>query len=152
MMSCTASAAWSHPVLLLCCTEHGSYHGTILSGHITSVAMFRSGQLGRCCTVAVCTSAGTSVMHERALETCEPSCVPRAAKHFFIPVVHNSTGAVGHVTAPELPSQEGRAPSRGTCGSTGAHLSKEARSRAEGHMAAPELTSARRQGSGPWNT
>jgi hypothetical protein len=81
------------------------------------------------------------------------------------------------MATPELPSQEGRAPSRGTrgsigaplsrrhsldpwdtwqrrsspqqggevqghetCGSAGAHLSKEARFRAEEHMAAPELT------------
>jgi hypothetical protein len=53
----------------------------------------------------------------------EPICVPRTAKSFFIPVVHNLSGAVGHVAAPELPSQEDRAPSRGTHGSTGAPLS-----------------------------
>jgi hypothetical protein len=46
MMCCTASVAWSHLVLSLCCTEHGPYYGVILSGHITSVAMSRSGQLG----------------------------------------------------------------------------------------------------------
>jgi hypothetical protein len=63
-------------------------------------------------------------MHERALEIREPSCVPRAAKHFFIPVVHSPPGAVGHVTAPELPSQEGRARSHGTHGSVGAPLSE----------------------------
>jgi hypothetical protein len=45
MMSCTASAAWSHPVLSLCCTEHGPYCGAVLSGRITSVAMFKSDQL-----------------------------------------------------------------------------------------------------------
>jgi hypothetical protein len=73
--------------------------------------------------------------------------VPRAAKPFFIPVVHSPPGAVGHVASPELPSQEGRAQSPGTRGSAGAHLSKEARSGAAGHMAAPELTSARRRGS-----
>jgi hypothetical protein len=88
-------------------------------------------------------------MHERAVETREPTCVPRAAKIFFIRVVHSPSGAVEHVVAPELPSQVGRARSRGTRGSTGAHLIKEARSRAEGHMAAPELTSARRRGPGP---
>jgi hypothetical protein len=49
------------------------------------------------------------------------------------------------VVAPELPSQEGRAPSRGTRGSTEAHLVKEVRSGAEEYVAAPELTSARRQ-------
>jgi hypothetical protein len=36
-------------------------------------------------------------MHECALKTREPSCVPRAAKPFFIPVVHNPSGTVGHV-------------------------------------------------------
>jgi hypothetical protein len=46
MMSCTVSTAWSHPVLSLCCTEHGLYSGAILSGRITSVAMSRCGQLG----------------------------------------------------------------------------------------------------------
>jgi hypothetical protein len=56
------------------------------------------------------------------------------------------------VTAPELPSQEGRARSRGTRGSTGAHLVKQARSRADGHVAASELTSARRRGLEPWDT
>jgi hypothetical protein len=43
MMSCMASAVWSRPVLSLCCTEHGLYHGVVLSGRITSVAMSRSG-------------------------------------------------------------------------------------------------------------
>jgi hypothetical protein len=46
MMSCTALAAWSHHVLSLCCTEHDPSHGAILSGHITTIAMSRSGQLG----------------------------------------------------------------------------------------------------------
>jgi hypothetical protein len=86
------------------------------------------------------------VTYERALETRESSCVPKSAKTFFIPVVHSPLGAVGHVAAPEFPSQEGRAWNCGTHGSTGAHLSKEARSGAEGHVAAPELTSARKQG------
>jgi hypothetical protein len=53
MMSCTASAAWSHPILSLCCAEHGMYRGAVLSGRITSVVMSRSGQLGRCCTVGL---------------------------------------------------------------------------------------------------
>jgi hypothetical protein len=51
MMSCTVSAAWSRPVLSLCCTEHDPYRRTILSGHITSVAMSRSGQLGQHCII-----------------------------------------------------------------------------------------------------
>jgi hypothetical protein len=51
MMSCTASAAWSRPILSPCCPKHGPSHGAILSGHITTVAMPRSGQLGRRCTL-----------------------------------------------------------------------------------------------------
>jgi hypothetical protein len=50
-MSCTASAAWSRHVLSLCCTEHGPFHGVILSGHITTIIMYMSGQLGRRCTI-----------------------------------------------------------------------------------------------------
>jgi hypothetical protein len=49
---------------------------------------------------------------------------------------------VEHVAAPVLSSQEGRARSHETRGSTGAHLINEAMSGAEGHVAAPELTSA----------
>jgi hypothetical protein len=103
--------------------------------------------VGRRCTVATCTSAGASVTHEHALETREPSYVPRAAKPFFIPVIHSPSGAVGHVAAPKLPSQEGRARSPRTRGSVGAHLSKEARTENAGHVATLELTSARRRGS-----
>jgi hypothetical protein len=92
-----------------------------------------------------CTSAGASVTHEHDLETCEPSWMPRAAKPFFIPGVHSPPGAVRHVAAPELPSQKVKDLSRGTRGSTGAHISKEARSGAAGHVAAAELTLARRR-------
>jgi hypothetical protein len=134
-------AAWSRPVLSLCYTEAGSSHGVILSGRISTVAMYMSDQLDRC----------ASVTHDRALKTCEPTCVTRAGKSFFIPVVHSPPGVVGHVAALELPSQGGRAQSHGTRGSTGADLSKEVRSRAEGHVVAPELTSARRRRPGPWD-
>jgi hypothetical protein len=72
--------------------------------------------------------------------------VPKAVKPFFIPVVHSPPWAMGDVAASELPSQESRARSHGTHGSIGAHLSKEVRSGGEGHVAAPELTSARRRG------
>jgi hypothetical protein len=85
-------------------------------------------------------------MRERTLETREPSWT---ANHFFIHVVHIPLGAVGHVAASELPPRRDRAQIHGTCGSAGAHLGKEERSRAEGHVAAPELTSARRRGPGP---
>jgi hypothetical protein len=93
-----------------------------------------------------------SITRERALETYEPSCVPRAARYFFISVVHSPLGAVGHVAASEFSSWGGRARSHGTRDSTRAHLVKEARSGAEGHVAAPELTSAMRRAPGPWDT
>jgi hypothetical protein len=70
-------------------------------------------------------SAGASEMHERALETYEPNCVPRTVKSFFIPMIHSPSGATGHVTTPELRSQKGRAPGRGRRGSTGALLSEK---------------------------
>jgi hypothetical protein len=126
MMSCTTSAAWSRAVLSLCCTEHDPSRGAVLSGRITTVAMSRSGQLGRRCTVG---------MHCSSLHVCKRlsnarSCLgntarwgPWVAKPFFIPVAHSPLGPVGHVAAPELPSQQGRVSSRGTRGRTGAPLS-----------------------------
>jgi hypothetical protein len=71
MMSCTMSAAWSHPVLSLCCTEHGSSRDAVLPDHITVVAISRSGQLGRRCTVG---------MHCIGLHVCKrfsnaPACL-----------------------------------------------------------------------------
>jgi hypothetical protein len=73
--------------------------------------------------------------------------------------------AMGHVAAPELTLsgrqglelrdmwqhrsshyQGGKVRSRGTRGSTGAHLNKEARSGAAGHVSAPKPTSAGRCG------
>jgi hypothetical protein len=121
-------------------------------GRITTVTIPRSGQLDRHCTVEPnCSSmsarlTGASITRERALKTCEPSCVPREVKSFFILVVHSPLGTVGYVATPELSSWGGRARSHGTRGSARAHLGKEARSEAEEHVAAPELNSARRQG------
>jgi hypothetical protein len=95
MMSYPASAAWSHLVLSFCCTEPGPSRGAILLGRITTVAMFRSGQLGMRCTIepnysglSACL-AGASVTRNRALDTCEPSYVPGVARPLFIPVVHH---------------------------------------------------------------
>jgi hypothetical protein len=85
-------------------------------------------------------------MHERALETCEPSCVPRTTKHFFIPVVHIPLRTLGHVTALEVSHRGGRAWSGEACGSARALLGMEVRFRAIGHVAALEPTSAGRQG------
>jgi hypothetical protein len=103
--------------------------------------------------------------------TCASVMHECASKPFFIPVVHSPSGAVGHVAAPELPSQEGKVPSYGTRGSAGAHLgtereirgcetrgstraylAKEVRTGAEGHVVASELTSARRQEPRPRDT
>jgi hypothetical protein len=117
-MSCTASAAWSRLVSSSCYTEHGQRYGAVLSDRITTVVMSRSGQLGLCCSVEPNCSdmsarlAGTSVTRNRALDTCEPSCVPGADRPFFIPVVHNPLEAVGrrgrgHVAASE-PTSIGR--------------------------------------------
>jgi hypothetical protein len=51
MMSCPVSVALSRPVLSLCCTEHGPSRDAVLSGHITAIAMSKSGQLSRRCTI-----------------------------------------------------------------------------------------------------
>jgi hypothetical protein len=115
MISCTAPAVWSRLVSSPCYTEHGQRCGAVLPGHITTVAMFRSGQLGLSCTVEPNCSgmsarlAGVSVTRDRALDTCELSYVPGAARHFFISVVHSPLGAVGYVAAPELSSRGGEA-------------------------------------------
>jgi hypothetical protein len=114
MMSCTTSAAGSCHVSSPCYTEHGRHCGAVLSGHITNVAIYRSGQLGMRCTVEPNCSgmsarlAGASVICDRALDTCEPSYVPGAARTFFISVVHISLGVVAYVAAPELSSQGGK--------------------------------------------
>jgi hypothetical protein len=111
MMSCTVSEAWSCPVSSPCYTEHGQCCGAILSGHITTVAMSRSDQLGLRCTIeSNCSGmsahlAAPLVTRDRALDTCEPSCVHGEARPFFIPMVHSPLGAIGYVAAPELSSQ-----------------------------------------------
>jgi hypothetical protein len=77
--------------------------------------MSRSGQVGlRCSVEPNCSGmsarlAGASVTCDRALDTCEPSCVPGAARPFFISVVHIPLGVVGYVVAPELSSRGGEA-------------------------------------------
>jgi hypothetical protein len=111
MMSCTAATTWSHPVSSSCYTEYGQRCGVVLSSRITTVAISRSGQLGLYCTVEPnCSGLSAclaSVTCYRALDTCEPSCVPKAARPFFIPLVHSPLGAVGYVAAPKLSSQGG---------------------------------------------
>jgi hypothetical protein len=51
---------------------------------------------------------------------------------------------VGHVAAPELPSEEGRTRNHVTRDSVGTHLDKEAMSGAVEYVAVPELISTRR--------
>jgi hypothetical protein len=152
MMSCTVSAAWSRSVSPSCYTEHSQRCGAVLTGHITIVVMYRSGQLGLRCTVqSNCSDmpaclAGASVTPEHALDTCDPSCVPGAARPFFIHMVHSPLGAVGYVATLELSSRGDRARSHETCGSVGAHLDKEVRFEAAGHVVATEPTSTGRCG------
>jgi hypothetical protein len=113
MMSYTASATCSRHVSSPCYTEHGQHCGAVMSDRITTVAMSRSGQLGlRCYVEPNCSGlstrlTGASVIRDRTLDTCEPNCVPGAARPFFIPVVHSPLGAVGYVAAPELSSRGG---------------------------------------------
>jgi hypothetical protein len=175
MMSYTASPAWTRLVLSLCCTEHDSYCGAVWSGRITSVSMSRSGQLGRRCTIEPHCS-GMHVLQAIRQHTSVPwkhvtlaACLGQLSLYLFMwstthrelwdtwqhrssPLRKAEPQAVGHVAAPELPSQEGRARSHRIRGSTGAHLIKDTRSEAEGHVAALELTLARRRGLGPRNT
>jgi hypothetical protein len=99
MMSYTVSAAWSRHVSSPCYTEHCQRCGAVLSGRITTVAMSRSGQLSLCCSVepncsgiSACLAAA-SVTRDRAMDTCEPSCMPGVARPFFIHVVHSPLGA-----------------------------------------------------------
>jgi hypothetical protein len=143
-MSCTASAALSRHVSSPCYTEHGQRCSAVLSGRITTVAMYRSGQLVRRCTVeSNCSGlsarlAGASITHDRALDTSEPSCVSGAARSFFIPVVHILLGAWGTWQHRSSPLGEARL---GPRGSAGAYLGREAWSGVEEHVAAPELSS-----------
>jgi hypothetical protein len=144
MMSCTVSAARSHHISSLCHIEHGQHRGAFLSDRITTVAMSRSGQVGLRCTVEPNCSGmsarlvGASVTRDGALNTCEPSCMPGAARPFFIPMVHNPLGPWG--TWQHRSSHLGEA-RPGPCGSTGAHLGREARSGAEEYVAVSELSS-----------
>jgi hypothetical protein len=114
--------------------------------------VFRSGELGRCCTIEPNCSglsarlASASVTRGRALETCKPSCVSGAARHIFIHMVHRPLGVVGYVAAPELSSREGSARSHGTHGRIRAHLNKEVMSGAAGYVMTPKSTSAGRCG------
>jgi hypothetical protein len=115
-----------------------------MSGHITTVAMSRSGQLGLRCTVQPNYSgisarlADTSVTRGHALDTCEPSCVPGAARPFFIPVVHSPLGPWGTWQHRSSPLREARP---GPRGSVGANLDREARSGVEEHVAASNHSS-----------
>jgi hypothetical protein len=63
--------------------------------------------------------------------------VPGATRPFFIPVVHSLLWAMGYVAAPKLSSRGGEAQDTWQR----AHLGREARSGAEEHVAAPELSS-----------
>jgi hypothetical protein len=68
-----------------------------------------------CCSVELNCSgmparlAATLVTRDCALDSCELSCVPGAARPFFISVVRSPLGAVWYVAAPELSSRGGEA-------------------------------------------
>jgi hypothetical protein len=106
--------------------------------------MSKSGQLSLRCTVESNCSGlsarltGTSVTHDRALDTCEPSYMPGAVRPFFILVVHNPLGSWSTWQYRSSPIGEARP---GPCGSVVAHLGTETRFRAEEHVAASELSS-----------
>jgi hypothetical protein len=109
-MSFTTSIVWSRPVLSHCCTEHGQRRGVAMSGHITTVAISKSGQLGRRCTIAACPHvlramiaqvSGVSITYGHALETRESSRICRPAKPFFILKDCGPQRAAGHVAASE---------------------------------------------------
>jgi hypothetical protein len=142
-MSYTTSAAWNHHVSSPCYTEHGQRCGAILSDHITTVVISMSDQVDLRCTVELNCSdmstrlAGASVTRDRALNTCEPSCVPGAARPFFIPMVHSPLSVVGYVVAPELSSRGAKS---GPRGSVETHLGRETRSGAKEHVTASELS------------
>jgi hypothetical protein len=153
MISCTASAVWSRPVSSPCYTEHGQRCGAVLSGHITTVAMSRSGQLGLRCTVEPNCSdlsaclAGVSVTRDCALDTCEPSCVPGQLGPSLFLWSTARWGPWGTWQHRSSPLEEARP---GPRDSTGAHLGREARSGAEEHVAAPEPWDTWQRRSPPW--
>jgi hypothetical protein len=90
-----------------------SYRSAVLLDRITTVDMSRSGQLGMRCTIELNCSgmsarpADASVTCDRALDTCELSCVPETVRPFFIHVVHSPLGTVRYVAASELSSRRG---------------------------------------------
>jgi hypothetical protein len=114
--------------------------------------MSRSGQLGLCCTIeSNCSGmsarlAGASVTRDRALDTCEPSCVPGAARPFFIPVVHGPLGVVEYVAASEPTSAGRRGPELRNTWQRRSSPLREVELRAMGHVAASEPTSTERRG------
>jgi hypothetical protein len=147
MISCATSAVWSHPILSHYCTKHGQRRGVAMSGHITTVAISESGQLCRWCTIAACPHvlqtmmaqvSGISVTCGHTLETRESSRIGRPAKPFLILKVCGPQRAAGHVAASKPYRAGRRVRCRETHGSAGALPSREAGSRATGHMAAPE--------------
>jgi hypothetical protein len=144
MMSCTMSVAWSHPVSSPYYTEHGQCCGAVFSSRITTITMSRSGQLGLHCTVEPNCSglsaclAGTSVTRGRALDTA--ACLGLIDISLFLWSTAR-WGPWGTWQHRSPPLGEARP---GPHGNTGAHLSREARSRAEKHIVAPELNSSRR--------
>jgi hypothetical protein len=120
------------------------------------------------CRPMMALTSGALEMCARALGTCVSSCTGSPTRLFFMLESHGQQGAAGHMAAPEPTSAERRGPeprdtwqrrsppqrggevrSHETHGSVGAHLSREARSGAIGHVAASEPISAGRRGPEP---
>jgi hypothetical protein len=100
--------------------------------------------LGLCCTVEPnCSSlsarlASASITRDRAFDTCEPSCVPGQLGLSLFLWSTACWGPWGTWQHRSSPLGEARP---GPRGNVEAHIDREARSEAEEHVAAPELSS-----------
>jgi hypothetical protein len=132
------SGVWCTASHCSCHVANGQWHSTVLSGHIPcSRACERSAMRRR--IVATCPHVlqaimaphvtclvGALVTRECTLRTCEPSCVPRVAKSFFVLVAHGPLRAMGHMSASESSPRGGRVQSHETRGSVRALPYEEA--------------------------
>jgi hypothetical protein len=96
------------------------------------------------CRPMMALTSGALEMCTRALGTCVARYTDKPARLFFMLEARGPQGAMGHVQRQSPPQVRGEVRSHKTRGSTGAHLGWEVRSRAVGHVAVPEPTSAGR--------
>jgi hypothetical protein len=90
--------------------------------------------------------SGALEMCAPALGTCVPSCIRKPARFFFMREACGHKGPRDMWPRRSPPQPGGEVWSRVTCGSAKAHLSREVRSGAKGHVAVPEPISTRRRG------